>query len=87
MPSKRLIAALSSIALVAAGPALAQSDAVKGSRAAAALSPSNALGDDPDSVGWAMAAVVGAGVLYVLFSILLDDDDDDEDDDFSPVSP
>lgn len=85
MMPKKFVAAVSAVALMAAGPAFAQATApATADRAAASLSPSNALGGtNDDAVGWAMAGLVLAAVAYVLISIALDDDDDDSE----PVSP
>lgn len=86
MISRKLIALLSATALLGASPAFAQAKApAQPARAAASLSPSNALGGGEDGVGWAMAGLVFVAVAYVLVSILVDDDDDDDDD--NPVSP
>jgi hypothetical protein len=74
---------LSAAALVAAGPAMAQSaSAGQAGRAGHSLSPSNGLTDRGDGIGWAMAGLVLAAVAYVLISIAIDDDDDEE-----PESP
>ncbi|HEY0625671.1 MAG TPA: hypothetical protein VGD10_02950 [Allosphingosinicella sp.] len=80
MSLKKLAGIVSAIALVTSGPALAQASAPSSetSRAAASLSPSQALNDRGDGIGWAMAGLVFAGVAYVLLSIVLDDDDDEE---------